>query len=335
MTRWLSTAARGLLVCTVIAACTNAGEDRVLSVAATGILKGFVFFDGDGDRLFGGSADTRLQGVRLRLVARGTRDTTARATSDTGGLYRIVGVPVGSYVVVVDTTSLGDSAQVVRIDTSDVTVTPGDSIGIAIIVSFPLLSVAEARKQPFGRKVFVEGVALTQRTNVTPFGTFGDTTVFLADTSAGIRATRVKGGIILVGDSLRWLGAVSSRDGQSTLDAVTPFTLAIGGIAPLVQVGTAEAEVAGGGRLEAELVQVLGDSITDTATVAPDFRLTVMDSANGATLQVLLDKDAGFTGPALSPYVPGKRVDLTGVLVPVAPASWQLKPRGPADIVIK
>jgi hypothetical protein len=80
--------------------------------------------------------------------------------------------------------------------------------------------------------------------------------------------------------------------------------------------------------LDAALVLVTGAVITDTATVAPDFRLTVNDGAGPLT--VLLDSQGGFTR---SLFAPGRSMIFRGVLVPTGTGAWQLKPRGIGDIV--
>ena len=330
----------------LLAGCNNAGEDRVLGITATGVVTGFVFFDSDGDRAPQSlQFDVRLRGVRVRLVARGTQDTVARVTSDTGGIVRAANLPVGSYRVVVDTTSIGDSVQVVRIDTADVTVGPNDSVAIEVVVSFPSLSIDSARALPLGEKVFVNGVVLTPRS--APAGVFGDTTISLADSTRAIRATRVKGSSVIICnplggcDSLRLLGTTAARNGQPTLDDVTTFLLGTGRFPPLKQTTTALAATADGGRLDAALVRLLGDSIVDTLRVGPDFQARVVDSLGVDSLYIILDADAGFTGFSTCssapnpPCTPGRRIDITGLLVPTGTGRWQLKPRSAADVVTR
>lgn len=322
MDRRAGLATLALLGATFLTACGNAGADRVLSIQATGLVKGSVHFDGNGSRVLD-PGDVSLRGVKVRLVARGTRDTVAQASTDTAGRYRLTSVQVGPYVLLVDSTTI-DSGQVVRIDTGDVTVRPDDSVAVTVLVSFPRINVAQARALAVGKKVFVDGVALNG------LATFGDSTVHLADTSGAIRATRVRAAFISAGDSVRFLGTRSTRDGQPTLDDVRSFALGIPGLPPARRVSTAVAAAADAGLLDAAQVKVVDARITDTATVAGDYRLTVNDGSG--SVAVLLDQDAGLTR---SPYVPDVVIDAAGVLVPAGPGVWRLKPRSNPDLVVK
>lgn len=310
----------------VLSACQNAGGDRVLSIGATARLEGFAYFDADGDRRPGPS-DPPLAGVGVRLVARGTRDTIASAVSDAQGEYTIAALPVGSYLVAVDTTNLGDSVRVARVDTSLVTVAPNDTVALEIAISYPRVTVTEARALPAGTKVFAEGVALNARE------TFSDTTVHLADAFGGsIRATRVRRGAttFVSGDSLRMLGTRRTRDGQPVLDDVTVFVLGVGFDPPASLLTTAGAAAAQGGSLDAALARVENATVQDTAMVLGNRELTVDDGSG--ILTVVLDRAAGPFRDSL--YVPGRALDVAGVLVPKAGGgSWRLKPRSDGDII--
>lgn len=316
------------VLCTLVAGCLDTGEDRVLGIDATGTVLGLVYFDTDGSRT-ADEFDQALAGVAVRLIVSGTHDTLARASSASDGLFRVHSVPVGRYEVVVDSASVGDSAKVVEIDPAEITVTPDDSVTVTIAVSFPLVSVAEARELPRGGKVFSEGIALNDRE------TFGDASVHLAGDTVAIRVTRVKRSIIFPGDSVRFLGTLSTANGQPTLDDATPFLLTLAEVPPAERVTVAVAATADGGRLDAALVRVDSVTVSDTATVAEDFLITVIDGlVPPDTLEVLLDGDVGFV---LAGLVPETVLDVTGVLVPVGldPPRWRLKPRSSADLVVK
>jgi len=110
-------------------------------------------------------------------------------------------------------------------------VTPGDSLIVRIAVSYPQVTVTQARALPVGKKVLVVGVTLN---NVLAFG---DSTVHLADTSAAILVTGVRA-LVFPGDSVRMLGTRRTRSGESTLDNPRVFTLAAGTAAPARQVNT-------------------------------------------------------------------------------------------------
>lgn len=305
-------------------ACLDTSEDRILSISATGIVQGLVYFDANGSRSLDAS-DPGLPGVGVRLLARGTPDTIARAATTTDGLFLLNRVAVGVYDLAVDQGSLGDSVQVISVNPDPINVAPNDSVTVAIAVSFAKLSVSEARALPIDERVFVEGIAISAR------DVFGDSTLHLTDGTAAIRATRVRRVAVLAGDSVRLLATRSERAGQPTLDDAQPFPLGIAAVPAPERTGTATAASADGGRLDAALIRVLDATITDTLTSAGDFILTVSDGSG--SLDVLLDNDVAFA--ALGPFLPDSVIDATGVLVPRAAGDWVLKPRSDADLTVK
>lgn len=324
------------------AACSNAGEGRILSVTATGTVRGAVFVDNNGNGQFEPlGIDTPFANLRIRLVLEGTGDTAATASSSATGQFRMDSIPVGRYLVRLDTTILGDTMKVVRQDSSLVTIRPGDSVFVSILVAFPQVGVAQARLLPVGRKVFVVVVALSS------VNTFRDTTLSVTDTSRAIRLERLRSFNIFTGDSVRLLAAADRRAGQPVLRNVTVFSLGSAFLPPAAVITTGVAATAQGGARDAELVTVARVEITDTATVGSDFRLTVRDSigvdsagadSTSGVLEVILDPTADSQfGQSFSPffeYVPGRRFTIVGLLVPTgATGVWQLKPRSRADLV--
>jgi hypothetical protein len=308
-----------------LAGCEGSGPDQLVNVSARGVVGGFAFFDANGNASFDPLLDPPQSGIRVIVMPRGSRDTVARGTSGLDGTYRVPGIPVGDYVAVVDTPTVGDSVRVVRLDSGSFTLGPGDSTTIVVGVAFPAVSVAELRLLSAGARVFLSGKTVTEPT------TFGDSTVHLADATGTIRATRVPLGILLIGDSVRMSGIRGARDGQPTLDNVAVFPLSppLGSVVPEV-VTTAAADTADGGRLDAALVRVSDALIADTATVGDDYIATVDDGSG--PLNVVFDGDAALT---ISPYVPGVRMIVTGVLVPTGAGTWRLKPRINNDVVLQ
>ncbi len=307
----------------VVGACGSAGADRVLTVDATGTVGAFVYFDQNGTRQFDDNIDRRLPGVRVRVALAGSGTVVAEATSDMDGQLRMSGVPVGDYVVVVDSTTVGDSVQVVRIDTSAVRVDPEDSVGVTVAISFPTFTVAETRALPTADRIFVTAVALS------PLAAFGDSTVHLRDATGTIRATRVVGNVV-PGDSGRFLGRRSTFDGQPTLDGVTVFSLGSVGQPQSEQATTIAAATADGGRLDAGLVRVPVAMIVDTMTSPGGDYVMRADDGTGA-VEVIVDVSLGIV---LTRLVPGASIDVTGVLVPTNPGvpRWGIKPRSNADL---
>lgn len=323
-----------------LAACSNAGEGRVLGVTATGVVTGAAFVDNNGTGLidFG---DTVFAGLRVRLVLEGTGDTVASLVTSATGQFRADSVPVGRYQVVLDTTILGDTMRVVRHTAPVVTVLPGDSVSDTVLVAFPHVSVAQARALAVGRKVWVVAVALSS------VNTFRDTTLSVMDTTRAIRLERLRSFNVFTGDSVRLFGTTGRRAGQPVLRNITAFSLGAAFLPPAESLSSGEAATAQGGARDAEVVTVARVEITDTATVGGDFRLTVRDSigvdsagadSTSGLLEVILDPtaDAEF-GQSFSPffrYTIGRRFTIYGVLVPTGTAGvWQLKPRSRTDLI--
>jgi hypothetical protein len=312
-----------LLLLAGLAGCQNAGQDRVLSIGSTSRVAGLAYFDANRSKSFD-STDTPMQGLRVYLSARGTSDTLATAVSDATGVLTFDGVPVGRYDVNVDSASAGDTVVVVRVDTSQVDVALGDTVSVSVGVSYPLVTVADARTAPTGQRVFVAGVALTGTNN------FADTTAHLVAATGPLRLVRVFTGFFSPGDSILARGTVSARDGEPVLSDVSVFTRGIGTLAAPDSLPTATAAGADGGALDAGLARA-GGTLQDTITVGRDRALDVDDGSG--VLRVLLDGDVTFQ---LSPYmVTPARIVATGVLVPAAVAgTWYLKPRSAVDVKV-
>ena len=311
-----------VLVALGAAACINTGADRVLQVDADGVIAAQVLFDVNGSGT-ADSPDRVLGGVAIRLLSSTSNVQVARVFSDANGVARFRNVPVGRYRVTVDSNTVDDSLVVHRVDTTDVTLRPNDTVDVFVTIGFPRVTVAEARALPVGTKVFVEGIALTSR-NV-----FGDSTLHLVDTTGAIRGVRVRTTNVTPGDSVRLLGTTALRDGQPVLDGVTTFELDEPGMPDPEVVSSAVAASADAGRLDANQVRVLMVTISDTATSLGDFLLTVSDGSGD--LIVTID---AFAPIDFSPLLPDSVIDVSGVLVRSG-ASWTLKPRFDADILLR
>jgi hypothetical protein len=304
-------------------ACGNAGADKVLSITATGRIEGGVYFDENGSGRPDG-AESGLPGFRLSIVAWGTRDTVARPVTGSDGTFATPALPVGRYIISVPPSELGDTVAVVQLEDSLVSLLPEATGSVTIGIGYPAVSIAEARALPIGRRVFLEGIALTA------LGVFGDTTTHFADGSGAIRATRVGLAVQLPGDSMRVRGTLAVRDGQPVLDDARIFVL-LGGrpIPPAEAITTVVAASASQGRLDAGLARVANATVSDTATSSAGLTVTV-DDGSGA-IEVLLDADVDF-GPLV--IAPGASMSATGVLVPDGAGSWRLKPRSRLDVAV-
>lgn len=324
-----------LLALAALLGCPNAGEDRLLTIGVPGIVRGFVVFDQNGN-LQPDAQDSAFAGFRIKLVTENARDSIAAAVTDVNGVFRMDPVPSGTYLVVIDSARLSDTAVVARWDSARVTVKPADSVQVEITIGYPHVRILDARTTiPFGRRVFVDGIALNA------LNTFSDTTLHLQDVSAAIRMTRVRPAAFAASDSIRVRGTTSQRDGQRTLNDVTVFPINSSFFPPAANLSTAQAASAVTGARDAQLVRVVSATVSDTDTLPGQLGLvlTVSDTLipSGA-LEVLLD---GAVGPGFRPpfdpaYIPGNRFDIVGVLVPTGAAGvWRLKPRSSQDLTLR
>jgi len=325
MARFTVRAAAAALTAALLAGCETGSTDRVLSINATGVVMGDVYFDLDGDLRLSPDADVASPGVRVSLVVRGTRETVATATSEATGMYVFPSVPVGNYRVVVDTTGFGDSLRVARVDTSEITVRARDTAFVFIALSYPPSSIAAAKQLPSSKKVSIEGIALNA------WSTFGDSTIHIADATGAIRLTRIPAVNIVPGDSIRVLGTLELRSGQPVLAHISAHRIAQTTVPAPHAVSTATAASADGGALDAALVRVTGANIVSIQTAATnDIDVTVNDGSG--PLVVRIDRDTNIQTAEL---VPGALLDVTGVLVPnEAGNAWRLKPRSSSDIQV-
>lgn len=313
-----------------IAGCTNAGSDLGLGLDARITVQVELYLDRDGSRTLT-APDTMFAGARVALIVRGTGDTLSASTSTTAGIAEFRSVPVGRYRVAVSPQSIGDSIRVQEItEDEEIRVTAADSVdGIVALVrlGYPEVSIREARTLPQGRRVFLRTYVLAG------VQSFRDTTSHVADSSGQLRLTRVtlRGGLTgnNPGDSVSVLGVTSTRAGQQTLDQALLTRFGQQPVPVPFAVSTGTAATAAGGTLDAALVQITGAIITDTATVAPDFRIRATDGT--ATLAVVLD---GTLSIPRTVFAPGRSMNVRGVLVPDGLGAWSLKPRVPGDITL-
>lgn len=311
-----------------VTACSNAGSDLGFTPTATHNIVAEVYLDRDASNSRT-NGDTVVQGVRLRLAPPEGGQSVLTSTTDQKGLSFFNNVPVGEYSLSVDPTSVGDTLQLAAIDPGRLQVRAlGDtSFQISVRLSFVVVSIKGVRSGVPGKRVLIRGMVLAG------VQSFRDTTSHVQDTSGFIRLTRVtlRGGLTgnSPGDTVAVVGTISSRNGQPTLDLAVITTF--GSRPPPVpfSLSTAAAASASGGTLDAALVQITGATISDTATTAPDFRVTGNDGTG--PLVVLLDAQGGFNR---SSFRPGRTMTVRGVLVPGGAGQWVLKPRSTGDVQV-
>lgn len=194
-----------------------------------------------------------------------------------------------------------------------------------ISASFQRVTVAQARTMTAGRLVQIEGLALNG------WITFGDASVHLVDPTGSLRATEVTNSTLFAGDSVRFVGRIAMRDGQTVLSSVSPTVLLPNRTLPApITVTTLQARTASGGTLDAALVRIQNATITDTATVAGNLIVGANDSSG--RVEIMIRPSLGLLH---SQFVPGASISATGLLVPAAGgATWQIRPRAQSDLTI-
>ncbi len=325
------TTTRGALVSTAVlalAACDNSGFDLGFPAEKTNTVVAIAFLDRDGSRTITLPTDTTFAGARIALLQRGSGDTLRTVLTDTRGVARFTNVTLGDYRIAVAPGSIGDSLQVAGIDSANIRVARANDTTIVVVrLSYPEVTLRQARALPPGRRVFVRGIILAG------VQSFRDTTSHAADSSGAIRMTRVvlRGGLTgnTPGDSVSALGYTSSRLGQPTLDQaiISRFGTRPPPLPSIIGSGTAA--TASGGTLDAALVQVVSAIISDTVTVTPDFKVVASDGSGSFT--VILDANINFVR---SIFRLGRPMSVRGVLVPDGQGGWSLKPREVADAVV-
>lgn len=310
------------------AACSNAGSDLGLIAIPGNAVTAQAYLDRDGSHTFTIGIDTLFSGARVSLRPLGGGKPLQTVTSNSFGVARFNGVPLGEYTITVDPASIGDSIAVAAIDSSHVVVALADTnTFVAIRLGFPEVSIRQARLLPLGKRVFIRGVVLAG------VQSFRDTTSHVQDSSGQIRLTRVslRGGRTgnSPGDSISVLGVSSSRAGQPTLDNAVVSRFGQRPAPIPLPVSTATAANASGGTLDAGLVVITGAIISDTATVAPDFKVVGTDGSGPVT--VILDGNINFNR---ANFRPGRTMNVRGVLVPDGLGGWVLKPRDTGDATV-
>src|SRR5690606_19336654 len=210
-------------------------------------------------------------------------------------------------------------------DTADISVGANGRAEVRVAVSYPSLPIAEARTRAVGEKVFVEGIVL----NTLP--TFGDSSMYIIDASAAIRVIRIPHSEATVGDSVRVLGIVGTRDGQPVLTDAGGVILSRSNAPPPELLSTATARTASSGTLDASLARITGATIVGSEVTSTQDLLLTVDDGSGP-LEVLVAQSTGIPTADLNACA---ILDATGILAPDPSGStWRLKPRSATDVTV-
>lgn len=185
-----------------------------------------------------------------------------------------------------------------------------------VIVRYLPVTIASARTRQPGQFVMVHGIVLNDLL------TFGDRTVHVADATGAIRVLNPSG-FFTVGDSVSVLGLLDIGAGvQPVLNGASFSVLARRAVPPPFALTTLRAATADSGQRDAALVRVSN---------------TLVDTIAGGGRR--LNDGSGFVDLVPPTFFPlpaaGARVDVTGLLVPVAPGRWVIRPRSAADVVVR
>ena len=311
-------------------ACSDASDVVLLEIEGAGVLFGQAFLDTDASGGLSG-ADTPIAGVDVVLLTATTGQVADRATTDSLGVFTLFEVPVGSYLISLDSAALSDSVAV--LDDSPVTVSVGDTARVDVGVSYPILTLEEALASTVGNRVFTSGIVLNPRLNFDPTGQ-----VHLKGESLYLRTLNMARIGINGGDSVRVLGRVVTDNGRVALDDVTAFRLVPQAelISP-VDVSVADGAMAAGGALDAALARIENVEITDTSTaVDGHFRFWAVDGTD--SIEVVLRDFLGFNTSVVRPDTILNIRQASGLLTPFDDAGmvrWRLLPRAPSDVILE
>ncbi len=302
-------------------ACDNANEQLSLPELGYGGFAIGVTIDRDGSGSLT-SLDTIYQGARFALFAAGGSDTLRRATSDTLGVVRFDSLPIGRYRYALIPSSLGDSLPEVTGDTGSFRIIANSDSIVAIAstqVGYATLTISEARNAAAGRRVFVRGLVTSalqfhsdSATHITGEGN-------LRITRSSHRPGRNGNN---VGDSVAIFGTTGVENGQPVLIAGLVQTLAERPAPVPVEIDVATARTAQDGALDAALVHLLGVTVGDTVSVDDYFHVEIAQDAD--TMLMVIDP---LLQPNKASFVPGRELEVRGVLVADGDGTWYLKPR--------
>lgn len=180
-----------------------------------------------------------------------------------------------------------------------------------------LVSIAEARTQPEGTVVTVEGVVTTEP------GAFGGQGFYLQDDSGGIYVFQTLSGF-RQGDKIKITAPLVLYNTE--LELTTPVSIEKTGTAPLPEAVPVERIDAAN---QGQLVQLKGVEIRNIVPASPSGSFEFDAVKGGVSNHVRVDVRTGLNLNSF-PYAEGQVVDIQGVSA-IFRDLYQLKPRGLSD----
>lgn len=312
-----------LLAASSVAAACDQGPERLLSIPGTAVIIGSAFVDSNTNGIQDGE-DRSLPGLRIQVAYLSASDTLMSVVTGSDGQFLLEGIPVGDLRLEVDATTIPDSLTIEALSNAAPSLGANDTARITIRAGYPRVTVAEARTLPAGRRVIVDGVALS------PMSAFETGTLHIAAAGDAIRASGVASSAIAPGDSVRVLAGTARDNGQPILDVDNFRVLTRVQVPAPMDVTTAQAAAAGAGALDAHLVRVRSATVTSVTVTEGQHRFTLDDGSGVLDAAVATDGEFNLTLLAES-----NRIDAVGVLVPLGAGRWRLLPRTNADITAR
>ncbi|MEX2531198.1 MAG: hypothetical protein WD960_10535 [Gemmatimonadota bacterium] len=306
---------------------TRSGND--ITVEAQGGVLGRTFYDQNGNGSFD-AGDSPLAGVRLRLYRSNDLQTPVRVVdSDADGRFQISPLDVNQYTLEADESTIPDSLVVRNVSPGTFNVPTGGTVEVAVAISHPQVTSAQARELPVGETVFLQGIALNALTAL------GDNSVHLRDDGGALRTLEVSG-TVRAGDRVRLRGRTDEVAGQRVLRDVVPFLQSEGGVpGPVILDNVGQARTALGGARDADAVRVRDVAVIAATGNSERWIVTVNDGTGTGTVDLYVRlATVGYSNQqAQDRFQVGRRLDVNGLLIPEEGAGvWRIHPRTSGDL---
>jgi len=319
--------ALALFTLLALTACDGADDRHLFSIDGTGTVAGEAFLDLNRDGVRSGG-EGPLADVRIGIVMAGSGDTVAVTTTDSEGRFEVRDLAAGSYELAAGGAILGDSLELTGVQPERIQLAANGSSSASVGISFPVWSIPQARGQPDGSRIYVEGILLNAR------GNLPDNTVHVWDGQRAIAAPEVAGFTHSVGDSARVLGRVQEVDGRAVLTQGQGFRIAQGDPPEPIGITTQRirnaSDGSSAGALDGALVQVDDAVVSDVRAVPGGVVATASDGSGSGAIQI---PNAHLSGAGISQLQPGAVLTVAGILLRSEAASeWELRTRSADDL---